>query len=108
MHQQIRALLLKIIQIDRGRVDYSKFIADLSQELNIANRVKVVHNVYLPTLLKNAIGTITINSIVGLSSVYHETPVICLDRAMYNIERLTAKDVDLDGVWCLEFGSSSE
>ena len=102
MHQQIRALLLKIIQIDRGRVDYSKFIADLSQELNIANRVKVVHDVYLLTLLKNAIGTITINSIVGLSSVYHETPVICLDRAMYNIEGLTAKDVDLDGFWSLD------
>ena len=103
-----KSIVIKHHPIDRGRVDYYKFIADLSQELNIANRVKVVHNVYLPTLLKNAIGTITINSIVGLSSVYHETPVICLDRAMYNIERLTAKDVDLDGVWSLEFGSSSE
>lgn len=102
MHQQIRALLLKIIQIDRGRVDYSKFIAVLSQELNIASRVKVVHDVYLPTLLKNAIGTITINSIAGLSFIYHETPVICLDRAMYNIEGLTAEDVDLDGVSSLD------
>jgi capsular polysaccharide export protein len=64
--------------------------------------VHVVHVVYLSTLLKNAIGTITINSTVGLSSVYHERPVICLDRAMYNIEGLTAKDVDLDGVWSLD------
>ena len=59
--------------------------------------MKVVHDVYLLTLLKNAIGNITINSIAGLSSVYHETPVICLDRAMYNIEGLTAEDLDLDG-----------
>ena len=98
-----KSIVIKHHPIDRGRVDYSKFIADLSQELNIANRVKVVHDVYLLTLLKNAIGTITINSIVGLSSVYHETPVICLDRAMYNIEGLTAKNVDLDGFWSLDF-----
>ena len=97
-----KSIVIKHHPIDRGRVDYYKFIADLSQELNIANRVKVVHDVYLLTLLKNAIGTITINSIVGLSSVYHETPVICLDRAMYNIEGLTAEDVDLDGVWSLD------
>jgi len=34
--------------------------------------------------------------------MYHETPVICLDRAMYNIEGLTAKDADLDGFWSLD------
>jgi len=88
--------------MDRGRVEYSKFIADLSQELNIANKVKVVHDVHLPTLLKNAIGTITINSTVGLSSLYHETPVICLGRSMYDIEELTAKGVDLDDFWSLD------
>ena len=59
-----KSIVIKHHPIDRGRVDYSKFIADLSQELNIANRVKVVHDVYLLTLLKNAIGTITINSIL--------------------------------------------
>ena len=64
--------------------------------------MKVIHDVYLPTLLKNAIGTITINSIVGLSSVYHETAVIYLDRAIYDKERLTSKDVDLDDACCLD------
>ena len=97
-----KSIVIKHHPIDSDRVYYSKFIADLSQELNTANRVKVIHDVYLPTLLKNAIGTITINSIVGLSSVYHETPFICLDRAMYNIEGLTAKDVDLDDACCLD------
>jgi len=97
-----KSIVIKHHPMDRGRIDYSKFIADLSQELNIANRVKVVHDVHLPTLLKNAIGTITINSTVGLSSLYHETPVICLGRAMYDIEGLTAKDVDLDGFWSLD------
>jgi hypothetical protein len=38
-----KSIVIKHHPIDRGRVDYSKFIADLSQELNIANRVKVVH-----------------------------------------------------------------
>jgi len=97
-----KSIIIKHHPMDRGRVEYSKFIADLSQELNIANKVKVVHDVHLPTLLKNAIGTITINSTVGLSSLYHETPVICLGRAMYDIEGLTAKSVDLDDFWSLD------
>jgi len=97
-----KSIVIKHHPMDRGRIDYSKFIADLSQDLNIANRVKVVHDVHLPTLLKNAIGTITINSTVGLSSLYHETPVICLGRAMYDIEGLTAKGVDLDEFWSLD------
>ena len=97
-----KKIIIKHHPMDRGRADYSKFIIDLSDKLKITDRVIVVHDVHLPTLLKNAIGTITINSTVGLSSLYHETPVICLGRAMYNIEGLTAKDVDLDGFWNLD------
>ena len=97
-----KKIIIKHHPMDRGRADYSKFIIDLSDKLKITDRVIVVHDVHLPTLLKNAIGTITINSTVGLSSLYHETPVIYLGRAMYDIEGLTAKDVDLDGFWSLD------
>jgi capsular polysaccharide export protein len=97
-----KKIIIKHHPMDRGRADYSKFIISLSDKLKITDRVKVVHDVHLPTLLKNAIGTITINSTVGLSSLYHETPVIYLGRAMYDIEGLTAKDVDLDGFWSLD------
>ena len=58
-----------------------------------------VHDVHLPTCLKNAIGTITINSTVGLSSLYHKTPTITLGKALYDIEGLTCKGMHLNDFW---------
>ena len=48
------------------------------------------------------ISTISINSTVGLSSLYHGTPTICLGRANYDIDGLTAKGINLDKFWNLD------
>ena len=81
--------------MDRGIKNYSRFINKISVNLSINSRVMVVHDVHLPTCLKNAIGTVTINSTVGLSSLYHKTPTIALGRALYDIEGLTCKGMRL-------------
>jgi len=48
-----------------------------------------VHDTDLPSLLQNAEGSVLINSTVGISSLYHGTPVKALGDAIYDIEGLT-------------------
>ena len=92
-------LLFKHHPVDRGRRDFSAFIDKQAQRYNVEERVNIVHDLNLPTILQNAKGTITINSTVGLSSIYHNTPVITLGYALYDIQGLTNKDVALKDFW---------
>ena len=87
--------------VDRGRKNYYKTIIYIANKLNIKPRVKVIYDVHLPTLLKNAIGTIVINSSVGFSSLHHKTPVLCLGKSIYDLEGLTAYNINLKEFWNL-------
>ncbi len=92
-------LIFKHHPIDRGRKNYKKFIFEQATELGIKDRVIVLHDIYLPLCLKHTKGTVTINSTVGLSSIYHNTPTITLGNAIYDIEGLTNKDKKLKDFW---------
>ena len=92
-------LVIKHHPMDRGKKDYARFISDHARQLGCAQRVNVVYDVHLPTLLKNAVATVTINSTVGVSSLYHMTPTLCRGRSFYDIEGLTSKGVKLDDFW---------
>jgi capsular polysaccharide export protein len=92
-------LMFKHHPMDRGRKNYSRFIYETAADLKIRNRVMAFHDVHLPTCLKNAIGTITINSTVGLSSIYHQKPTLTLGKALYDIEGLTCQGMSLDQFW---------
>lgn len=92
-------LVIKHHPLDRGRKDYKQDITTLAQALGVRERVLIIYDLHLPTCLKNAIGTITINSTVGISSLYHHIPTIALGRALYDIEGLTCKDMRLDDFW---------
>jgi len=92
-------LIFKHHPVDRGRKNYKSFILEQARHFEVDKRVLVLHDTHLPTLLKNAKGTITINSTVGLSSLYHETPTITLGNAIYDIENLTCKGMKLDTFW---------
>ena len=94
-----RYLVIKHHPMDRGKKDYKPFIANLAKKLGIQKRVKVVYDLHLPTLLKNALGTITINSTVGISSLYHKTPTLCMGRSFYDIEGLTSKGLTISEFW---------
>lgn len=92
-------LLFKHHPADRGIKNYTRLIRRRTKQLGIRNRVRVVHDTHLPTCLRNALGTVTINSTVGISSLFHETPTITLGRAVYDIDGLTCRGMPLDEFW---------
>ncbi|QOP41429.1 capsule biosynthesis protein [Sulfurimonas marina] len=92
-------IVFKHHPMDRGKKNYKRLIQNYAEKKGCAQRVKVVYDLHLPTLLKNAIATVTINSTVGISSLYHQTPTICMGRSFYDIDGLTSKGVALDKFW---------
>jgi len=96
-----KAIVFKHHPLDRGYTDYSSLFANLVAELGLQGRVFYVHDVDLPTLLKHAQGTVLINSTVGMSSLFHGTPVKTLGDAIYDIPGLTEQG-DLDDFWLSE------
>jgi len=93
-----KAIVFKHHPLDRGYTDYTTLFANLVAELGLQGRVFYVHDVCLPTLLQHAQGTVLINSTVGISSLYHGTPVKTLGDAIYDIQGLTEQG-SLDDFW---------
>lgn len=91
-------LVIKQHPLDVPYHNYSKFIQHLIKSFNLENRVLYVHDLHLPTLIKNSKGLITINSTTGLSSLYHKIPVITMGNALYNIKGLCFQ-YGLDRFW---------
>ncbi|EHA2962095.1 capsule biosynthesis protein, partial [Campylobacter coli] len=81
-------LIFKHHPMDRGYRNYSKLINELSQKYHVEGRILYVHDTYLPTLLKKALGCITINSTVGLSAILEGCPTKVCGNAFYNFEGL--------------------
>ncbi len=50
-------------------------------------------------LLEKKIDTITINSTVGMASLFHGTPTIVLGKALYDFEGLTCNGLPLGRFW---------
>lgn len=91
-------LIIKQHPLDVAYHNYDKFIKNLSKLLGLENRIFYVHDLHLPTLIKNSKGLITINSTTGLSALYHKTPVITLGKSLYNIKGLCFQ-YGLDKFW---------
>ena len=92
-------IVFKHHPVDRGRKNYRAFIREQAELFGVEERTLVIHDVHLPTCLKHAIGTVTINSTVGLSSVGHGIPTITMGHAIYDIEGLTNKGSRLRVFW---------
>ncbi|WP_173272536.1 capsule biosynthesis protein [Thiosulfatimonas sediminis] len=92
-------LMFKHHPVDRGRKNYTSFIEEQARVYGVPKRICVVHDVYLPDCLKHAKGTITVNSTVGLSSIFHGTPTLVMGQAIYDIEGLTNHGVSLAHFW---------
>lgn len=83
-------LVLKHHPQDRAYRDYTRYFRELGERHGCGDRLVYVHDLHLPTLLKHARGTVTMNSTVGTSSLYHHTPVKVMGRAIYDIPGLTS------------------
>ena len=73
-------------------------IAKKTRRLGLGDRVIYVHDLHLPTLLKNARGTVVMNSTVGLSSLHHGTPIKVLGDAIYDVPPISFGG-SLDDFW---------
>jgi capsular polysaccharide export protein len=91
-------LVFKNHPLDIGLINYRVFIRQLQKKLNLKDRVIYIDGGHLPSLLHHCKGTITINSTVGISALLHNSPVITLGKAIYNIQGLTFQG-DLDEFW---------
>lgn len=83
---------------DRGYKNYQKLIVRLAEEYGLSGRVHYIHDTDLPRLLQRAQGTVLINSTVGISSLYHQTPVKAMGKAIYNFAGLTHQG-SLESFW---------
>ena len=84
--------------VDRGFVCYKKLIKNLAEKFGIKGRVFYVHDLHLPTLIKNSLGVVVINSTVGLQALYHNIPVKAMGRAIYDVPGLTFQG-ELNDFW---------
>lgn len=82
-------LVVKHHPMDRAYCDYSELMAELATKYGLGERLHYVHDVDLPTILDHALGTITMNSTVGIQSLDHGTPVKVLGNAVYDIPGMT-------------------
>jgi capsular polysaccharide export protein len=91
-------LVIKNHPLDTGLIDYRHCIGELSDNLDINDRIIYIDGGHLPTLLDHTRGTVTVNSTVGNSAIFHQSPTIALGEAIYDIEGLTFQG-DLDDFW---------
>jgi capsular polysaccharide export protein len=91
-------LVIKHHPMDRGYTDYGLLIKNLAREHELGDRIIYLHDLDLPTLLHGALGTVLINSTVGMSSLWHETPVKTLGVSIYDRAELTHQG-DLASFW---------
>jgi capsule polysaccharide modification protein KpsS len=82
-------LVLKHHPADRAYCDHGRAIAAAGARAGCADRLRYVHDLHLPTLLKAARGVVTMNSTVGTSALHHGTPVKVLGTAIYDLPGLT-------------------
>ncbi len=83
------AIVFKHHPMDRAYREYGEFFEALAREHDLEGRLYYVHDLHLPTLLRAARGTITINSTVGIQSMEYGTPVLNLGTAVYDMPGLT-------------------
>jgi capsule polysaccharide modification protein KpsS len=91
-------LVLKHHPMDRAYKQYSALIKQLGERYGVSARLRYVHDLHLPTLLRRAIGAVMINSTVGLQSISYGTPVKVLGDAIYDMPGMTHQGT-LDEFW---------
>ena len=85
-------LVIKHHPMDRAYRNFSRHIAASAQRLGLTERIRYVHDVHLPTLLKHTRGMVTVNSTTGLQALHHRKPVFTMGECFYAIEGLVHGD----------------
>ena len=91
-------LVIKHHPADRGECNYQTLIDQLTLKYDLVNRLIYVHDLHLPSLLKQCKGVISINSTTVLGAFHHSAPVKILGEAFYDIKGLACEG-SLDDFW---------
>lgn len=82
-------LVVKHHPMDRAYREYGDHLKRFAREVGLEGRMHYVHDIDLNHILDHALGTITMNSTVGLSSIERGIPAKVLGRAVYDIPGMT-------------------
>lgn len=91
-------LVLKHHPMDRGYRSYTRLIRELAQAHRCADRVLYIHDQHTPTLIRNCLGVVVINSTVGLTSIGMKCPTKAVGEAVWDMPGLTYQGT-LDHFW---------
>jgi capsular polysaccharide export protein len=91
-------LLIKNHPLDMGLVDYPKILRGLTAYFGLAGRVVYLETGNLESILRHALGVVTVNSTVGSSSLALNCPTIALSDPIYNLPDLCFQG-PLDDFW---------
>lgn len=82
-------LCIKNHPLDMGLVNYPALIAELSRRFGLENRIVYLESGDLNPLVKQAAGTVTVNSTVGIVSLEKGCPTYALSDPIYQLPGLT-------------------
>jgi capsular polysaccharide export protein len=82
-------LTVKIHPLDNGLINWRKHVVDLAAKLGVGERVHLLDGGDLNALLERALGTVTVNSTVGLHALQLGKPVKVLGAAVFDIAGLS-------------------
>jgi capsular polysaccharide export protein len=86
-----RSLLIKNHPLDNAWIDYRRKIQRLAGALDLGDRVAFVEGGNLEALIDRALGTVVVNSTVGMTAVSRGRPVLCLGPAIFDVAGLTSQ-----------------
>lgn len=93
-------LVLRQHPWSRGEHSHSAFIRSLALQLKIAHRLVFLVEGHTPTLVRNSLGVVLINSTVGLQALEHMRPLKVLGQAVYERPDICFPG-SLDAFWTL-------
>ncbi|MDD5275382.1 MAG: capsular biosynthesis protein [Methylovulum sp.] len=91
-------LVIKNHPLDIGLVNYRKLIAKLSQRFELTGRIVYIETGLINSLIKHAVGMVTVNSTSGCAALELDCPTIALSEPIYDLPGLTFQG-ELDDFW---------
>jgi len=91
-------LVIKNHPLDMGLLDYPALVDALSARFGLAGRVDYLETGDLETLLRQALGMVTVNSTAGALALSLDCPTIALSDPIYNLPGLCFQG-SLDAFW---------
>ena len=76
-------LIIKLHPLDNSFFSYRKFVNNLAQSFSIENRIHFITDANSNDFIDNCLGTVVINSTMGILSLYKGKPTITLGNAIY-------------------------